>query len=863
MNGKVCKGDDLKVNAVNLNSAVPATSFTWDAGTANGSSTVINNVTEATTVALTVATAAGCTQELKATYGVIDAPKFTVDAPSNVCAMEDVVVSANVEGAVDPADYTYSWSVDPNMTSDIKNGQTYTFDNVVANNGASGFDFYATVKDKNYGCTSTIVPTSVNVVTPGNPLINYVDRVCEGESTEIELTGTSNSSDLTGYTFWIKTPEMTEFTNEISMKEVDGKSVVTHTTGPITKASRYEYYVLLNHGDAICKSGTSSVVINVESKPNIQVQEYGSPCSGQELTLKASAYGVESNGILWSANKGVTEADNKYGPDLTVTNQNGILVVTDYTQSVTATKLFTQKQYSGGNVVNENKNKTCSQTLNYKYKTYPLPQINVFEDATASSHCPGSSVYFDAQAVTENLKSITWSGNNVNNDLQPGDTILGQRVSITMPLEENIPLDANGKKILHTQLSYTVSNDRCSNTGSVDVRIDTTPGFTLRQIEPIASDYGHNKKNVTGSALKFCENSKIVLDVLSDITGDSIIWRGGVPGTGGRHEYTQSGTYDVTVVDANNGCKSNMLFTIDMEMLPSISAGIKGVNAKNNYCYVDGNDKGLQIDVATSSDAYCYVSLDEPEVPPFDDEHMKSESKPEGWMKKNNRLECNPEKSSWVYAYAISNSDLKCVNKTQKWVEVHKSPIVSIVGDKVACAGKAIELSTTYNSPENAEAVSYTWMGNGISGMTGESISAQGMSSGKNTISVVVTDENQCQGQDTVEVKILATPQIQLSVDGAPAKRKVEEVKFCDGASKTVVPSCWRCDEEYQLRDFKWQFDDGEEKVSIKDADGKWSQHVTVSKRGSYKVQASVYAVYGTDTVKLCNADPNGFNAIP
>ena len=169
-----------------------------------------------------------------------------------------------------------------------------------------------------------------------------------------------------------------------------------HGTGPITSARRYEYYVQLAQGEAVCKSAPSSIIINVETKPNIQVQEYGSPCSNQELTLKASAYGVEPGDIKW-------EANTTNGPDLTFTNEQGILKVTENSQNVTADKKFVQKQFAGTTFTEVDL--TCSQTLNYKYNVYPLPRINVIENVEKSSHCPGSSVYFDADALTENLKS--------------------------------------------------------------------------------------------------------------------------------------------------------------------------------------------------------------------------------------------------------------------------------------------------------------------------------------------------------------------------------------------------------------------------------------------------------------------------
>ena len=834
LNGKVCSGSDLVVNAVNLNSAVPGTKFSWNnANVSTDSHLEIPQVTGPTEVRLVVSTDNGCTQELKATYGVIDAPTFKVDVPKNVCVNGDIIATASVDGSVDPSDYIYSWSVDENMASDVRYGQTYTFDNVVANDGANGFKFYATVKDRNYGCTSEIEETSVNVVTPGAPVINYVDKVCEGEPTEIELTGTSKGSDLTGYTFWVKTPEMSEFINEASMK---------HATGPITSARRYEYYVQLTQGEAVCKSSSSSIVINVESKPNIQVQEYGSPCSNQELTLRASAYGVDSVGIKWEANTIV-------GPNLTFTNEQGILKVTENSQNVTANKNFTQKQFKGNSSTDVIL--TCSQTLNYKYKTYPLPLINVTENKDKSSHCPGSSVYFDAEALTENLKSITWSGNGVFAFQSAGDTISSQHVYVTVPKDENIPVDANGEKILHTQLYYTVSNDRCTNTGSVDVTYDTTPGFKLLQIEPIASEYGHNKNGIFGSTLKFCENSKVVLEAISESTdGSQFTWRGGSVETGSRNEYDQPGSYEVSVVN-DKGCTSSMIFTIEMELLPSLSTGIKGVNAKNNYCYVEGNDNGLVVDVATSDNAKCYVSLEAPDVP---------DANATGWKAKNNRLECNPEKGSWVYAYAMSNSDLQCVNKSQKWVEVHKSPVVGITGDKVACSGSALNLIATYNSPEQVPAVNYTWIGEGISGMTGDNIYAEGMSAGTKTISVVVTDENQCQGVDTVEVKILNKPNIGLSVDGAQPVRRLRQLTFCDGESKTVVPQCLDCDPQYQMNDFGWAYGESSEDMEmILDANGNPTQNVTVSKRGSYTVYGSLVDADGN---QLCEASV-GFIATP
>ena len=93
--------------------------------------------------------------------------------------------------------------------------------------------------------------------------------------------------------------------------------------------------------------------------------------------MRASAYGVDSVGIKWEANTIV-------GPNLTFTNEQGILKVTENSQNVTANKNFTQKQFKGNSSTDVIL--TCSQTLNYKYKTYPLPLINVTENKDKSSH---------------------------------------------------------------------------------------------------------------------------------------------------------------------------------------------------------------------------------------------------------------------------------------------------------------------------------------------------------------------------------------------------------------------------------------------------------------------------------------------
>jgi hypothetical protein len=548
-----------------------------------------------------------------------------------------------------------------------------------------------------------------------------------------------------------------------------------------------------------------------------------------------------------------------------------IVDVTEGTQNVTAIKKFTQKQYNGNTLITPSPILNCSQTLNYKYKVYPLPKINVAEDKTLSSHCPENSVYFDAEVMTDNVKSIVWSsaGGNVSVSRKDDEDISYLHASVTVPKDENIPTRLNTQtnkmeKVLETWLYYTVSNDRCTNNDSIRVTYDTTPGFKLVQIEPVSLEYGYNKTGSYGDKIKFCEDGSVKLEARPDNTdGSQFTWRGGSYETGDMNIYTQPGNYEVSVVN-DRGCKSSMLFAIEMELLPSLSVSVKGVNAKNNYCYVNGNYNGLVVDVATSDSAYCYVSLNEPSVPPFDAAHMKG-TNPEGWKQKNNRLEgikkngqvifeVNPEKDTYVYAYAMSNSNLRCVSKNHKWVEVHKSPIVSISGDKVACSGSALNLVATPNSPENAQIETYTWIGQGITGMTGKEILAEGMSPGTQTISVVVTDENQCQGADTAEVMVLEKPVIGLSVDGAKPDRRLRELKFCDGESKTVVPQCMNCNPQYQMNEFEWAYGESED-----DLDNISSQNVTVSKRGVYKVYG---ALVDADGNQLCLSNI-GFNAIP
>ena len=164
-------------------------------------------------------------------------------------------------------------------------------------------------------------------------------------------------------------------------------------------------------------------------------------------------------------------------------------------------------------------------------------------------------------------------------------------------------------------------------------------------------------------------------------------------------------------------------------------------------------------------------------------------------------------------------------------------------------------MEATYSSPEYAKDVNYSWIGEAISGMSGKQISAEGMSAGSKTVSVIVTDENQCQGQATAEVKVLSRPTIGLSVDGGAPNRRLRELKFCDGESKTVVPQCMGCDPEYQMNDFSWVFNEED----VVDANGNYTQNVTVSKRGNYTVYGSLVDPEGN---MLCETSA-GFVATP
>ncbi len=295
-----------------------ATSYTWNPGSATGSSVVVNP-TGTTTYTLS-GTSNGCTSTKTVTISTIPSPTVTVTGGTTVCAGDSATISAS--GAS-----TYTWQPG-----------SMTGSSVVVTPGSS--TTYTVTATATNGCTAT---GTVTVNTTPKPIVNVVGLqvICQGKSSTLTASGAQSYSWSTGATTQsiIVTPTVTtSYTVTGSVGSCKNTNTVTVTVNPapvltttgnlnvclgdsttltVSGATNYvwspgsyttssitimpttatTYTVTGNNGSCV---GSLTLGITVAPKPVVSVSGSGtSVCSGTSVTLTGAG-----NPTSWSWNPG-------------------------------------------------------------------------------------------------------------------------------------------------------------------------------------------------------------------------------------------------------------------------------------------------------------------------------------------------------------------------------------------------------------------------------------------------------------------------------------------------------------------------------------------------------------------------------
>lgn len=567
----VCVGSNLSI------SASGAISYSWNTGTTSNSLLVSPTVSSSYTVFGT--NAFGCSSSSVKNISVLSLPSVTASISSNsICAGYPVVVFAS--GA-----NTYSWS------GGISNGVAFT--PTVTNT------YTATGTDLN-GCSNNFV-TTIFITPAPNISVSGNSVMCLGSNIALSASGAVSYTWSTGATnASVNVSPTTTMVYSVTGINASGcsasafktvlvsgpptLSIATSNTSvcdgvPVTliavgAASGYTWlpanstalfltvtptvstsYTLVGSNSAGCVQ-SASLLIGVNSAPNISVNSPTAICAGSSLTLTASG------AVSYTWQNGITS------PSLVV-NPTGLTV---YSVTGIATN-------------------GCSKSTYHTIAVEPLP--NVFPCATSTAICVGAI----CNLIATGANTYTWLPINVNlptvavsPSLNTTYTLIGKSVAgclntntvavSAMPIPNLVisgPLNnCAGKNATLTASGANTYTWSTAATGSVTIVSPTaTSAYSV---------FGTNASGCMGSAqltvsvlplpvLTVQGNTAICAGSLSTLTAsgaNSYTWQSGVSVASVLVSAPGNTVYTVHGSDANNCIGSTSVLLI-VNPLPNVS----------------------------------------------------------------------------------------------------------------------------------------------------------------------------------------------------------------------------------------------------------------------------------------------------
>ncbi|WMJ72628.1 T9SS type A sorting domain-containing protein [Cytophagaceae bacterium ABcell3] len=628
---EVCSGEEVVLLAEG------EAEFEWSHEVENG----VPFVPEETGVyMLTITEESGCFSKDSVLVTVLERPVIDAGEDQEVCGGEEVILEATgVE--------SYEWS------GDVINGEAFIPESTTS---------YSVLGTDEYGCSDS---STVLVTVSERPQIDAGEdlEVCAGE--EITLAATGGES------------------YEWSGGVVNGEAFIPGST------TSYSVLGTDEHG---C-TDSSSVLVTVRERPQVDAGEDLEVCAGEEITL--TAIGGES--YEWSG--GVV---------------NGEAFIPESTTSY---------------IVLGTDEHGCSDSSNVLVTVSERPQIDAGEDLEV---CAGEEITLTAIGG----ESYEWSGGVVNGEaFIPGSTtsysVLGtdehgctDSSSVLVTVHERPEIDAGedleicaGEEVTLTARggeSYEWSGG-ISN-GRPFVPVSTTTYVVLGTDEHGCTDSSsvlvtvHERPEIyAGEDKAVCSGSEVVLTA-SGL--DDFSWSGGI--VDGEPFIPESTSIFVVTGTGVNGCSGADSVVVAVYELPNVFAG-----ADVEVC------AGEELTLAGSG----AVTYDwEPAI--------------------EDGVAFVPAESR---VYIVSGTDENgCKGSDSLQVKVNDNPEVSAGDDVVVCAGQGVVLSGT-------GANIYSWSHNVVNNRAF-------LPQETRIYTVVGVDENGCSGTDEVVVEVNPAPNVALFI---------------------------------------------------------------------------------------------------
>ena len=602
---------------------------------------------------VTVTDSNGCTGTDEFTVDESPDPMVEVTGDLLLCSGGGDMVSLTAT----PGYVSYNWAPGTSSTNvlDVTDPNTYS----------------VTVTDVN-GCTA-VATADVNLDTPPVVSIDGNVQFCSGFDTNLTATtGFANYEWSSGEG------------GEAIVVNAGGTYTVTVTDGSGCTNTAEVIVVELSElmpeivGDLdICPGGAEDVELTLSE--SYDMYDWGAgPGTDNSLTVNmAGDYSVtvtDANGCTGNTMISIVEntVDNlsiSGGPSFCTGTSIDLTAVGNfdsYSWSTGATSAVAMVDMAGTYSVTATDINGCTNTAEIEIMEIPDPMVEVTGDLTL---CPGGSDMVTLTA-TAGYTGYSWSnGESVSNEITIG-TIGDYTVTVT---------DSNG----------------CTNTASVTVTEDMPP--------PVSID-----GNPT-----FCIGFTATLTATAGLS--SYAWSNG-EGTA-EVEIDQSGTYTVTVTDAN-GCSNTAEIQVDQlsELMPEIEGEL-------DIC--PGQAEDVVLTVAGTYATYSWGDDASGSDPTF------------------------TTNVPGTYTVSVTDAD-GCSGNSSITIVENIVDMVTISGGPSFCTGTSVDITAGGNF------TSYEWS-NGDNTAT-SSISSPG------TFTVTATDDNGC--SNTAEIEIIEIPDPLVEVTG-------------------------------------------------------------------------------------------------
>ena len=662
-NTSFCPGGNVNLSSSNTN----YNSYQWyfNGNSITGATNQSYIASNAGNYTVSATNADGCISGSSAITKVTNYPTpstpiiYTNSATNNICAGNSILLSSS-------SAYTYQWYLNSVAITNAT-GQTYT--------GYNGGNYAVTVTN-NYGCSTTSLITSVNIINKTTPIVtvNSSTSFCAGNKVRI------NTSGYYTYQWYLNGNPINGATNTYYDADTTGN------------------YTVIGYTIEGCNSYTSAPVFTTvysnPATPSLSLRGPSTICSGNFTTLQSSretSYSWYLNGIL--LNNGNT-------PNYTVTNGG------NYTVAVTNSNGCTSP---------------VSNTINVTVIIPPTPTISASGSTTV---CSGDSVML----TTVNGNTYQWYFNGIkitNDTLQSiyASFAGNYSVEVTYPsgckaISNNVYISiytTNTPSVLYnsTIICPGSSNTLLANTGFVAYQwyYNGLPIINANSATYAAMAAGNYSVTVSSNGNCFSNKSATVQLIMGTTPATPIITAGNtnfckgdtinmvssssynyqwyfngnqILGANNRNIYaTQSGNYTVAAID-QNGCISSPSAINSIQQYPYTQPYINSIGS-TNICA--GNSVGL---IASSGINYLWYNNGN-SIPSSNTQNYTVSAAGNYTVKVLDAYGCSYVSNSIAVA-----------------VETVPAPIISMSNSGNICAGDSTNLyaSNGYNS--------YQWYNNNI-----------------------------------------------------------------------------------------------------------------------------------------------------